>query len=150
MEWTTAFWNDGLTDTYLSVTLDGNDIHILLGYLNYVTGKLNKQNPFNKTGIYYRLMERGAANFPTAARRRYDRGTPRDAGKCCACRITTYTETALTFVRAVFFCPNPHLPPKSALSPQETRHTLPKKQEHPRTPSGNRGKFPLKSLTWKV
>ena len=45
MEWTTTFWNNGLTDNYLSVTLDRDDIHILLGYLNYVTGKLNKQDP---------------------------------------------------------------------------------------------------------
>lgn len=45
MEWITAFWSDGLTGNCLSVTVDRDDIHILLGYLNYVTGKLNKQDP---------------------------------------------------------------------------------------------------------
>ena len=45
MEWITTFWSDGLTGNYLSVTLDRDDIHILLCYLNYVTGKLNKQDP---------------------------------------------------------------------------------------------------------
>ena len=45
MEWTTTFWSDGLTANYLSVTLDRDDMRILLGYLNYVRGKLNKQDP---------------------------------------------------------------------------------------------------------
>lgn len=39
MEWTVTFWNEGLTDNYLSVTLDREDMKILLVYLNYVVGK---------------------------------------------------------------------------------------------------------------
>lgn len=39
MEWTVTFWNDGLTDNYLSVTLDREDMKILLVYLNYIIGK---------------------------------------------------------------------------------------------------------------
>ena len=42
MEWTVTFWNEGLTDNYLSVTLDREDMNVLLVYLKYVIGKLNK------------------------------------------------------------------------------------------------------------
>jgi hypothetical protein len=39
MELTITFWNEGLTDNYLSVTLDREDMSILLVYLNYIIGK---------------------------------------------------------------------------------------------------------------
>ena len=42
MEWTVTFWNERLTDNYLSVTLDRGDMNVLLVYLKYVIGKLNK------------------------------------------------------------------------------------------------------------
>ena len=42
MEWTVTFWNEGLTDNYLSVTLDREDMNVLLVYLKYVIGKLKK------------------------------------------------------------------------------------------------------------
>lgn len=44
MEWTVTFWNEGLTDNYLSVRLDREDMHVLLVYLKYVIGKLKKNN----------------------------------------------------------------------------------------------------------
>lgn len=45
MEWTVTFWNEGLTDNYLSVTLDQGDMKILLVYLNYVMGKYVANDP---------------------------------------------------------------------------------------------------------
>lgn len=44
MEWTVAFWNDGLTDNFLSVTLYRCDLEYLLIYLNLITGSLKRQN----------------------------------------------------------------------------------------------------------
>lgn len=40
MEWKISFWNRGLTDNYLSVTLDRADLKALLVYLNFIIGKL--------------------------------------------------------------------------------------------------------------
>ncbi len=38
MEWKISFWHDGLTDNYLSVTLDRADMECLLLYLRFVMG----------------------------------------------------------------------------------------------------------------
>lgn len=45
MEWTVTFWNEGLTDNYLSVTLDREDMKVLLAYLKYVIGKFAARDP---------------------------------------------------------------------------------------------------------
>lgn len=45
MEWTVTFWHGGLTDNYLSVTLDREDMEILLVYLNYITDKYKADHP---------------------------------------------------------------------------------------------------------
>ena len=45
MEWIVTFWNGGLTDNYLSVTLYREDMKILLVYLNYAIGKLKASDP---------------------------------------------------------------------------------------------------------
>ena len=45
MDWKISFWHEGLTANYLSVTLDRNDMQILLAYLNCVMGKLDKRDP---------------------------------------------------------------------------------------------------------
>lgn len=44
-EWRVYFWNEGLTDNYLTVTLVREDIEMLLTYLLYVTRKLNDHSP---------------------------------------------------------------------------------------------------------
>lgn len=45
MQWTVTFWHKGLTNNYLSVTLDRADMRVLLIYLQYVIGKLEKTDP---------------------------------------------------------------------------------------------------------
>lgn len=44
MKWTVTFWNEGLTDNYLSVTLDRADMEYLLNYLHLVMGKLSRKD----------------------------------------------------------------------------------------------------------
>jgi len=44
-EWKVYFWDDGLTDNYLSVSLIREDLEHLKNYLNYVTGVVDKENP---------------------------------------------------------------------------------------------------------
>lgn len=45
LDWTVSFWNMGLTDNYLSVTLEREDMSILLVYLYYVIGKYRAESP---------------------------------------------------------------------------------------------------------
>lgn len=45
MEWSVSFWNHGLTDNFLSVTLYRDDLEYIVTYLNYVMGKLSSSNP---------------------------------------------------------------------------------------------------------
>ncbi len=40
-DWTVKFWNDGLTDNFLSVTLGREDIEVLAIYLDLVIGKIS-------------------------------------------------------------------------------------------------------------
>ena len=40
-DWTVKFWNDGLTDNFLSVTLGREDIEVLALYLDLVIGKIS-------------------------------------------------------------------------------------------------------------
>ena len=40
-DWTVKFWNEGLTDNYLSVTLGREDIELLALYLDLVIGKIS-------------------------------------------------------------------------------------------------------------
>lgn len=44
MEWTVAFWHDGLTNNYLSMEFDRDDVQYLLNYLNLVTGNADKNS----------------------------------------------------------------------------------------------------------
>lgn len=44
-EWKVYFWNDGLTDNYLSLSLDAKDIENLKNYLNLITGMIEITNP---------------------------------------------------------------------------------------------------------
>lgn len=44
MEWKILFWYEGLTDNYLSVTLDRNNIKYLLLYLRLVIGEVEESN----------------------------------------------------------------------------------------------------------
>ena len=41
LEWKIFFWNGGLTDNHLIVTLDRDDIKVMRDYLSLVTKKLN-------------------------------------------------------------------------------------------------------------
>lgn len=45
MDWRVYFWDDGLTDNFLSVTLGREEIQILLTYLQYVTWKIKSDSP---------------------------------------------------------------------------------------------------------
>lgn len=44
MEWKIFFWNEGLTDNYLSLTIDRTDLQYLLNYLLLVKGNLKKDS----------------------------------------------------------------------------------------------------------
>ncbi|MDD2300864.1 MAG: hypothetical protein WC147_03490 [Syntrophomonas sp.] len=44
MEWTVTFWHEGLTNNYLSVEFDRDDIHYIFNYLNLIMGKIDKQS----------------------------------------------------------------------------------------------------------
>ena len=44
MEWTVTFWHEGLTNNYLSVEFDRDDIQYLLKYLNLVIGNADKNS----------------------------------------------------------------------------------------------------------
>jgi hypothetical protein len=57
MEWVVFFWNGGLTNNYLSVEFDRDDIEYLFNYLNMVMGNIDKKsetiaNMINKGLIY--------------------------------------------------------------------------------------------------
>lgn len=45
MEWKISFWHEGLTDNYLSVTLDRTDIECFLLYLRLVMGEVQESSP---------------------------------------------------------------------------------------------------------
>lgn len=45
MEWRVSFWDDGLTDNYLSASLNRETMNILLVYLKYVTGEFKINDP---------------------------------------------------------------------------------------------------------
>ena len=45
MEWKISFWHEGLTDNYLSVTLDRPHIECLLLYLRLVMGEVEENSP---------------------------------------------------------------------------------------------------------
>lgn len=44
IEWTITFWHDGLTANYLSLTLDQDDMQLLLKYLYLVMGKIRSDS----------------------------------------------------------------------------------------------------------
>lgn len=44
LQWKVFFWNDGLTDNYISVTLDRTEIEYLLVYLKVIAGDLSEEN----------------------------------------------------------------------------------------------------------
>ena len=44
MEWKIYFWSDGLTDNYISLTFDREDLKMLLNYLFLITGILEKDS----------------------------------------------------------------------------------------------------------
>ena len=44
-EWRISFWHNGLTENYLSVSLDRADIENFKNYLNLVSGKASKTDP---------------------------------------------------------------------------------------------------------
>lgn len=44
MEWVVSFWNDGLTNNYLSMEFDRDDIEYLSNYLNMVMGNIDKKS----------------------------------------------------------------------------------------------------------
>lgn len=44
LKWVVSFWNGGLTDNYLSVTLNRNDIEILLTYFRYILGEISEDS----------------------------------------------------------------------------------------------------------
>ncbi len=44
MEWVVLFWNDGLTNNYLSMEFDRDDIEHLLNYLEMIMGSIDKQS----------------------------------------------------------------------------------------------------------
>ncbi len=44
MEWRIYFWDDGLTDNYMTLTLDRDDITALRDYLREVQGKTSMSN----------------------------------------------------------------------------------------------------------
>ena len=45
MEWKISFWHEGLTDNYLSVTLDRPHIECLLLYMRLVMGEVEENSP---------------------------------------------------------------------------------------------------------
>lgn len=45
MEWRVSFRDDGLTDNYLSASLNRETMNILLVYLKYVTGEFKINDP---------------------------------------------------------------------------------------------------------
>ena len=54
MEWKISFWDEGLTDNYLSVSLVRSDIECLLSYLRLVMGEVQEDTPEIKA-----LMRKG-------------------------------------------------------------------------------------------
>ena len=44
MEWIVSFWNGGLTNNYLSMEFDRDDIEYLVQYLNMIIGNIDKQS----------------------------------------------------------------------------------------------------------
>ena len=58
MEWKISFWDEGLTDNYLSVSLVRSDIECLLSYLRLVMGEVQESAPEIKAlmnkGVVYR------------------------------------------------------------------------------------------------
>lgn len=44
MEWVVSFWNGGLTNNYLSIEFDRDDIEYLSNYLNMVMGNIDKKS----------------------------------------------------------------------------------------------------------
>ena len=58
MEWKISFWDEGLTDNYLSVSLVRSDIECLLSNLRLVMGEVQESAPEIKAlmnkGVVYR------------------------------------------------------------------------------------------------
>lgn len=44
MEWIVFLWNGGLTNNYLSMAFDRNDIEYLYYYLEMIMGRMDKQS----------------------------------------------------------------------------------------------------------
>lgn len=58
LEWKVFFWNEGLTDNYLRVVLDRQEMEYLRNYLWYIMGKLKFDSPEIKELVEKNMLYR--------------------------------------------------------------------------------------------